>query len=101
MSAPGQDRSLPWGRLFERAGARVRQDGGQAILEYGDQILVRAAGQVVSVWSACVAGEPRPVGVRWLTSTGTDIVVYCYDDTFLVAAPDGLELDDVTYSEIC
>lgn len=74
---------------------------GRVETQPADQLLGRAVGQVATVWSACVAREPLPVGVRWLTSTGTDIVVYCYDDTLLVAAPDELELDGVTFSEIC
>ena len=74
---------------------------GRVEIQPADQLLGRAVGQIAAVWSACVAGEPLPVGVRWLTSTGTNIVVYCYDDEFLVAQPDKLELDDVKYSEIC
>jgi hypothetical protein len=76
-------------------------EAGRVEIQPADQLLSRAVGQVTTVWRTCVALEPLPVGVRWLTSTGTDIVVYCYDDTLLVAPPDELELDDVAYREIC
>ncbi|MBV9603582.1 MAG: hypothetical protein JO027_00670 [Solirubrobacterales bacterium] len=74
---------------------------GRVEIRPADRILARAVGQAATVWTAHSPEDATPVGFRWRNSTGTDIVVYCYDDTLLVAPPDELELDDVTYSEIC
>lgn len=58
-------------------------------------------GLVVRVWEVRASGEATPAGVRWQNTSGRDVVVYAYDDTLLVASPDGLELDDVMFTSVC
>jgi hypothetical protein len=92
-----------WGLAFGDDPPRAYDmaEHGRVEVVPAGELLGRALGAVASVWTASAPGEPVPVGVRWSTAPGCDVVVYCYDDEFLVAPPDQLELDDVTYSEIC
>ncbi len=76
-------------------------DAGRVEIEPAGETLASGVGRVVTVWTVHAPGEPIPVGARWTTTSGADVVVYAYDDTLLVTAPDALELDGVTYTGIC
>jgi hypothetical protein len=74
---------------------------GRVEIGPADAFLGRAGGKVVKVWTVHAPDDATPVGIRWSTSARADVVVYAYDDVLLVAPPDQLELDGVSFTALC
>ena len=74
---------------------------GRVEIQPATENLGSATGKVAALWTVHAPQDVTPVGVRWRTASGADVVVYAYDDTLLVAAPDALELGGVTFTEVC
>jgi hypothetical protein len=74
---------------------------GRIEIVNGEGVRGLELGRVESVWSVVSAESPRPIGVRWTVAGMPPVVVYSYDDQFMLEAEPASELGTIRYEPAC